>query len=143
MAGAARLTILADTGALYALIDRKDAWHARVKAFWARTAEEIVVPAVVLPEITYLLLRRIGAHAELAFTRAVADGDFVLDLPTSEDVERAADLMAIYSDVPIGFVDAALTAAGERLGVLGVLTTDRRHFSIIRPRHAVAFRLLP
>ena len=143
MAGAARLTILADTGALYALIDRSDAWHARVKTFWARTTEEIVVPAVVLPEITYLLQRRIGAHAELAFTRAVADGDFTLELPTNEDVARAPDLMAIYADVPIGFVDAALTAAAERLSVLGVLTTDRRHFSIIRPRHVSGFRLVP
>jgi hypothetical protein len=58
------LTVLADTGALYALVDRDDAWHSRVREWWERTREEVLVPGVVLPEIAYLLQRRIAAHAE-------------------------------------------------------------------------------
>jgi predicted nucleic acid-binding protein len=75
--------------------------------------------------------------------RAVADGEFTIESLESEDVARAADLMAMYSDASIGFVDAAIAAAAERLGALTVLTTDRRHFSLIRPRHASGFRLVP
>lgn len=102
-----------------------------------------MVPVVVLPELAYLLLHRIGADAELALVRSVADGEFTLEALESDDVARAADLMAIYSDASIGFVDAAIAAAAERLGAIAVLTTDRRHFSLIRPRHAIGFRLLP
>ena len=97
----------------------------------------------VLPEVTYLLARRIGSVAELAFTRAVAAGEFVLEPLLFEDVARAADLMAVYADAPIGFVDASVTAVAERLGLVSLLTTDRRHFSLVRPQHVSAFRLLP
>jgi hypothetical protein len=34
-------------------------------------------------------------------------------------------------------------AAAERLDVTEVATLDRRHFSVVRPRHKVAFQLLP
>ncbi len=111
--------------------------------WWERATEDIFIPVAVLPEVTYLLSRRIGATAELAFTRAVASGEFVLESLLLEDVARAADLMAIYADTPLGFVDASVAATAERLDVVDLLTTDRRHFSLIRPRHASAFRLLP
>ncbi|MFN2399185.1 MAG: type II toxin-antitoxin system VapC family toxin [Gemmatimonadaceae bacterium] len=137
------MTILADTGALYALIDRDDAWHLRVRGWWKRVTDEIRVPVAVLPELTYLLQRRIGAHAELEFTRALANGEFTVEPLLDEDINRAADIMAIYADTPIGFVDATFAATAERLGIVSLLTTDRRHFLLIRPQHASAFRLLP
>ena len=67
------ITVIADTGALYALMDRSDAWHARVVAWWERNRWPVIVPVTVLPEVTYLLQTRIGADAELAFVRAVAN----------------------------------------------------------------------
>ena len=137
------MTALADTGALYALMDRDDAWHARVTSWWERTREHVLVPVTVLPEITYLLARRLGALAELEFTRAVAAGEFTVEALLDDDIARAAAIMAVYADTPLGFVDASLAAMAERLRVLNVLTTDRRHFSLIRPRHADGFRLLP
>ena len=97
----------------------------------------------MLPEVSYLLGRRIGADAELAFTRAIADGEFTLEGLTAEDVERAADLMSIYLDTPLGLVDACVVAAAERLDIVKVLTVDRRHFSVVRPRHVPSLRLLP
>jgi predicted nucleic acid-binding protein len=114
-----------------------------VRAWWERAAEEILVPVAVLPEVTYLLARRIGTVAELAFTRAVAAGEFALEPLLLEDVARAADLMDIYADAPLGFVDASIMAVAERLGLVSLLTTDRRHFSLVRPQHVSTFRLLP
>ncbi|HWG35720.1 MAG TPA: PIN domain-containing protein [Gemmatimonadaceae bacterium] len=137
------MTVLADSGVLYALVDRDDAWHSRVRTWWERSREDVLVPVVVLPEVSYLLGRRIGADAELAFTRAIADGEFTLEGLTSEDVERAADLMSIYLDTPLGLVDACVVAAAERLDIVKVLTVDRRHFSLVRPRHVPSLRLLP
>jgi hypothetical protein len=43
--------------------------------------------------------------------------------------------MAKYSDAALGFVDASIVAVAERLKIKELLTTDRRHFSLIRPRH--------
>ncbi|MGH7624028.1 MAG: type II toxin-antitoxin system VapC family toxin [Gemmatimonadaceae bacterium] len=137
------MTVLADTGALYALMDRDDAWHTRVTAWWERSTEDILIPVVVLPEVAYLIGSRIGAAAETAFARAVGAGEFVLEPLEPEDIVRAADLMSIYIDARLGLVDSCVMAAAERLEILGVLTTDRRHFSLVRPRHTTAFRLLP
>lgn len=128
---------------LYALVDRDDAWHSRVRAWWERSREDVLVPVIVLPEVAYLLGRRIGADAELAFARAISDGEFTLEALAPEDVERAADLMGIYIDTPLGLVDACVVAAAERLDIVSVLTVDRRHFSIVRPRHVPSLKLLP
>ena len=114
-----------------------------MREWWEHVRDEILVPVTVLPEITYLLQRRIGAAAELAFTRAVATGEFTLEPLLLEDVERAANLLDAYSDAPLGFVDATTIAMAERLAVVSIVTTDRRHFSLVRPEHIAAFRLLP
>lgn len=48
-----------------------------------------------------------------------------------------------YRDLPLGTVDASVIATAERFGIQQVATVDRRHFSIVRPRHTAAFELLP
>jgi uncharacterized protein len=45
--------------------------------------------------------------------------------------------------LPLGIVDAAVIAIAERLNLTEVATVDRKHFSIVSPRHVSAFRLLP
>ena len=54
-----------------------------------------------------------------------------------------AELVAQYRDLPLGSVDASVIAAAERRGITEVATLDRRHFNVVRPRHADAFHLLP
>jgi predicted nucleic acid-binding protein len=58
------MAILVDTGVLYALADRDDAWHARADEFVAACAEVLLVPVPVSPETTYRLRTRLGAVAE-------------------------------------------------------------------------------
>ncbi|MEK7403173.1 MAG: PIN domain-containing protein [Gemmatimonadota bacterium] len=135
--------VLADTGALYALMDRSDAWHERTRRWWGEHGASVIVPSVVLPEVCYLLQARIGAAAEHDFIRAVADGEFVLEDPEPDDIARAADIMRQYADFPLGFVDSAIVAMSERLWTRDVLTTDRRHFGAVRPKHARTLTLLP
>ena len=137
------ITVIADTGALYALMDRSDAWHARVVAWWERNRRPVIVPVTVLPEVTYLLQTRIGVEAELAFIRAVAAGEFTIEALGPDDLDRAVEVMDAYADFPLGFVDASLVAIAERFETREVLTTDRRHFSAVRPRHARGFQLVP
>ncbi|HXT16395.1 MAG TPA: PIN domain-containing protein [Gemmatimonadaceae bacterium] len=137
------MTVVADTGAIYALIDASDAWHDDVTAWWAAAVDDIVLPVTIVPEVAYLLQRRIGAVAEEAFVRSIADAELVVEPLLDEDMPRIADIMRGYRDLPLGFVDASVIAVAERLGTRDVLTTDRRHFAVVRPGHARSLALLP
>ena len=53
------------------------------------------------------------------------------------------EIVERYADLPLGAADASIVAVAERLGIRQVLTLDRTHFSIVRPRHVDAFELLP
>ena len=97
----------------------------------------------VLPEVCHLLATRVGAEAEVAFVDAVAAGDFAVEPLDDDDFPRMAEIMRQYGDLPLGFVDASLVALAERLDARDLLTTDRRHFSVVRPQHTRQFTLLP
>lgn len=129
---------------VYALVDQRDAWHQRVLAWWGRPQRpSVLLPASILPEVCYLLATRIGHAAEAAFVRSIADREFEIELYDDADIRRAADLMVTYGSLPLGFVDATIVALAERLGVTTIVTTDRRHFTVVRPRHAEGFDLAP
>ena len=137
------MTVIADTGPLYALIDSSDAWHKRVVEWWRRNSEPVVIPMCVLPEVCYLLHTRISQQAEAAFVRAICDGEFIIEPLEFDDVIRADAVLRKYSDLDFGFVDASVIATAERLDATDILTTDRRHFSAVRPEHVGSFRLSP
>ncbi|MDE3077164.1 MAG: PIN domain-containing protein [Chloroflexota bacterium] len=105
---------------------------------------ELVVPALVLVEVDYWCRRRGGGPE--AFARLAADlaaGAYRLESLDEADLVRAADLEVTYGDLDLGLVDASVIATCERLGQEAVLTLDRRDFSVVRPRHCAALRLLP
>jgi hypothetical protein len=135
------MAVLADTGVLYALADRDDAWHARTRTYLKKSRPALIVPVTVVPEVTYLLRARLGRAAESAFVKSLAAGEMALEDITGEDLARAVAVMTAYPE--IGFVDASVVALAERLRVRQIATTDRRHFGAIRPQHAPAFELLP
>jgi hypothetical protein len=134
---------LADTGVLFALMDDTDKWHPRVQAWFATATVPVVVPTSVVTETALLTGSRLGARAESAFLRAVAAGEFTHEQLEHEDVARAADLVEQYADFTLGIVDASIVAVAERLDVTTLLTTDRRHFGVVRPVHCARLRLVP
>ena len=135
------MPLLVDTGPLYALADRDDAWHESVRAFFSDQGQTLLVPITVLPEVTYLLRRRLGLEAERAFADSLAAAELAIEPLTDPDLTRTAGLLRQYPQ--IGFVDATIAAMAERLRLSAIVTTDRRHFSVIRPAHTAAFELLP
>jgi predicted nucleic acid-binding protein len=135
--------LVVDTGVVYALLDRSDAWHERARGAWDRHGEALVIPAPVVVEVCQLLAYRLGTKAEHGFLAAAARGEFLVESLEPGDYLRAAELVDLYADLPLGFVDAAVVAVAERLEVDRVLTTDRRHFSVIRPRHVQRLVLEP
>lgn len=91
----------------------------------------------------YFLSTRATPAAEAAFLRSVAVGTFNLVTLDADDLQRSAELVERYGDLPLGAADASVIAVAERLDVRQILTLDRAHFSIVRPRHINAFDLLP
>ncbi len=135
------MALLLDTGILYALADEDDAWHERARRLLKERPDVLLVPLTVLPEAAYLTRLRLGFSAELALVRSVVVAELSIQNLTSKDFERIAVVMAKYPDV--GFVDASVVAIAERLRLHTIATTDRRHFSKIRPLHVKSFELVP
>lgn len=138
--------IIFDTGPIVAAaITKDDAYHACNELLTGlRLAERrLLLPATVAAEVGYLLNHYGDAHVEARFLQGVADGDFEpIDL-TPEDYARMSELVKKYADLPLGITDASVIALSERLDVSEVATLDRRHFTVVRPRHTQALTLLP
>jgi len=132
---------IVDAGPLYAVTDTADADHQRSLAVLQRPDLRLVIPALVVAEVTYMVGRRLGPAAEAAFLRGLKDFD--VEAPAIEDWLRMADLVAQYAGFPLGGTDASVVALAERLETDLVITLDFRHFGTIRPRHCAALRLLP
>jgi predicted nucleic acid-binding protein len=134
---------IVDTGILYALADRSDSWHDRAVDYLKNYMGKLIVPITVIPEATYLINRYLGQKAEAAFLASINNGELALEQVSSADIVRCSELLDLYEDANIGFVDSSVIALAERLKVTKILTTDRRHFSMIRPKHCKALELLP
>ena len=137
------MAVVIDASALFALTDRREPSHARIRSLLNGEVEAIVVPQAVLPEACHLVRTRLGAWAEVALVQGLVTSDWRLEPLVVADMPRVAELVEGYADADLGFVDAALVATAERLGVRRIYTLDRRHFSLVRPRHAETFELLP
>ncbi len=99
------------------------------------------VPAMVVAEVTYLVVSRLGPLLEADFLAGMTD--FEVEAPFLEEWVRIAELVRIYRDFPLGGTDASVVVLAERLDTDLVMTLDQRHFAAVRPRHVPAFRLLP
>lgn len=136
--------ILVDTGPLVALADADDHDHERCAKWLRMSTERLVVPSTIVAEACYLIGSRCGAAVEAAFLESLAAADpFEVTAPMESDYRRTAELVRRYADFPLGGSDAAVVALAERMGAREVATLDRRHFSVVRPRHCDAFILLP
>lgn len=134
--------MIVDTGVLEAAADEADPDHLTCAALLEAAAELRVSPFVVA-EAAYLIGRQLGPEAEARFFRAIAGGEIHVEALTGADLARRAELLEIYSDLPLGGTDASVVAICERLGETNVATLDRRHFGVVRPAHTDAFELAP
>ncbi len=97
----------------------------------------------MITEVVYLLGTRLGVEPEIRFLGDLAAGNLLAEPVLASDWIRIAELTGAYRDLPLGAVDASVVATAERLGEHSLATLDRRHFSVVRPRHVEAFELLP
>ena len=132
---------IVDSGPLYAVVDADDDDHERCLEVLQRADLELVVPALVVAEVTYLVGRRMGATTEAAFLRGLSAVE--VEAPSVDDWPVIAGLVERYGDFPLGGTDASVAVLAERLGTDLIITLDRRHFGALRMNDGRAFRLLP
>lgn len=133
--------IVADTGAILALIDADDAHHDTIASLFDQEGRSWVLPWAVLPEVDYLLLQHVGPDAERAFGEDLARGSFAVEWGGEADLARARELSDSHRALRLGLVDAAVIAVAERVRAKAIVTLDVRHFGAIEIRGAP--RLLP
>lgn len=137
--------ILVDTGALYALADRRDSHHREALAFFRRTRrrEVLAVPHSVMVEAMLFIESRLGPVASRALWDDVVSGVFGLLPVTGEIISKARAIDRRYRDADLGFVDCTCLALCEQHRIETVFTYDRRDFSLYSPSFARALRLVP
>lgn len=136
-------SLVIDTGVLYAAIDRDDAAHVSCRALLDAATERLVLPSPILPEVDYWIAKNLGPGSMIALLKDIRSGAFVVEDLIFDDYVRIAEVLDTYDDQDVGFVDAAVLAVVERLGEKKLATLDREHFSILRPKHTSALKLLP
>jgi predicted nucleic acid-binding protein len=135
--------VICDTGPILAALDRADPDHHACATLLQESDADLVVPTLVLAEVDYWCHERLTAEAWLTFLDDVVAGAYRHEPPTSADLERCRGLQQQYTDLRLGVVDASVIALAERLRETTVATLDHRHFTVVRPRHVRALKLLP
>lgn len=134
-------SVLLDTGALVALLDRSEKHHDAFVKWFQEFEGQLLTTEPVLTETTYL----IGPKAQ----NQVTSIEFILQegavlIPQSRaSLSRAKKLMEKYSNVPMDFADATLVTLAEETNVNEILTLDHRGFQIYRLNGKKSFIIYP
>ena len=137
------MALIADSGAIYGLHDRRDRHHRALRKAIEQETGPILISQAILSEIDCLLRAKLGTKAEIDFLDDIIASIFTLVPFTAIDVIRSRDLVVTYRDLDLGLADAAVIATAERLGVNRILTVDERDFRAVRSADGKPFRLLP
>ncbi len=134
--------LVVDTSVLFAALARREQHHDAC-ADLLRAEARLVVPAPVVTETCMMVDRRIGPRHEAQLLTALHQGAFEIADLDAPDYGRAAELVAGYENLRLGFVDAAVIAVAERLGATRLATLNYRDFTVVRPAHVESFTLVP
>ena len=90
------MLIVADTGAIIALIDADEQHHSQLLELYDADPDSWVLPWAILPEVDYLLETRVGRRAQQRFSADLTDGVFRLEWGQDSDFARAQELDRRY-----------------------------------------------
>lgn len=139
------MTVVGDTGALYAALDQSDQHHQIVTDYLDASSATPIVSPLVLAEVDHLLAARGGERARAAGMAELVDRIIVAEFD-HETLESAVDIAARNGKIGIGLTDASIMVIAHRHHTIDVLTTDQRPFRAVRPLARSGprrYRLLP
>jgi predicted nucleic acid-binding protein len=123
--------IVADTGAVYALVDSSDRHHTSLRRLFESDPDAWVLPWAVLPEVDYLVCERLGRRVQDEFLEDLAEGRFAIAWGDEDDLAEARRICRRYSSLNFGLVDAVVMAVAERLKADAIATLDVRDFGAV------------
>jgi len=129
---------LVDTGALVALLNRGDAYHAAARAAFAGFRGNLLTTWPVLTEVCHLL----PEHLVVTFMRWCANGGVVLFELPSAALSAVTALMESYADRPMDLADASLVWLSGQVGIVDIFTSDNADFYTYRSANGEPFRNL-
>jgi uncharacterized protein len=133
---------LTDAGPLVALIDADELDHAVCRAALGHLELPLVTTWPAFTEAMYLLYRGGGREGRDAlWSLVLSDRLCLLELPRAT-LERTAELMVKYGDLPMDLADATLVAVAEERSIRRVFTLDS-HFQVYRLHGRHRFEVVP
>ncbi len=124
--------IVADTGAVYALVDSRDRNYRALRSLFESDPDAWVLPWAILPEVDYLVGKRLGAKVEEAFLGDLAEGRFAVAWGDEGDLVEALRICRRHRALKLGLVDAVVMAVAERLEAGAIATLDVRDFGAVK-----------
>jgi len=132
---------LIDTGAILALLNRKDHWHQRCVQVFRQIPLPLLTSQAVLTELFHLVGdSRTAMEAAWKFVRS---GALTLGPIDNTELPELHALMSQYWDRPMDFADATLVHLARRESLSVILTTDHADFATYRIEGKRQFRVLP
>ncbi|HYU19847.1 MAG TPA: VapC toxin family PIN domain ribonuclease [Chloroflexota bacterium] len=137
------MTLIVDAGPLIALVDRDDPLRPIVRRILREEPGQLILPAQVSAEVDYLVSRRLGRAARLAYLQDLADGNLDVVCLEPGDYRLVLEYDRQYADLDLGLADISLVILARRFNTRRLLTFDERHFRAVRPLDGGSFVLLP
>ena len=132
---------LVDTGAILALLDRTDRWHAVCVDAFQLLRLPLVTSEAVLTDLFHLVGdNRREMETAWKFIRSGAIRLAVIEDPELPEVQT---LMSRYWDRPMDFADATLVYLARRERLSTIFTVDHSDFNTYRIDGRKRFRVLP
>lgn len=136
--------IVADTSGLYAIFNRRQPEHEAARAAVERDGGPLVLSPLVLAELDYFVLTRLGPRAEQVVLAELKSPAYRLALFTDDDLRLASEIALKYGDMQLGLTDASVVVHASRHKTNKVLSLDHKHFGAVRPlTDDASFTLLP
>ncbi len=98
---------------------------------------------VAVAEADYLILTRLGIDVELAFLDDLAEGTFLVECLTREELGVAREFARRYQDLELGLADTSLVVLARRYRSRRIVTFDERAFRTVAPLQGGSFTVLP
>jgi predicted nucleic acid-binding protein len=132
---------LIDTGAILALLDRRDRWHKVCVDAFRQLRLPLLTSEAVLNELFHLVGdSRTEMEAAWKFVRS---GAVVIATIDHAELSQLHGLMSRYWDCPMDFADATLVYLAKRESLSVILTVDQADFATYRIEGKRQFRVLP
>ena len=132
---------LIDTGAILAMLDRNDRWHAACVESFRALRLPLLTSEAVLTELFHLVGE--GVREVEAAWRFVRSGAVTIGTITDSDLAVLHTLMSKYRDRPMDFADATLVHLARRESLSLILTVDLDDFETYRIEGRRKFRVVP